>query len=349
VAVFDLTIDTDVQNWAVFGEAEYQITDRLSVLFGARYDSEEFARVVTEDRTGSDAIALAILNGDVPGFPAFPPFDQNIETTFEAFLPKGVITYDWTDDLSTSFSVQRAYRGGGAGQIGLPPLGTDPRFSYDPEYTTTYEGALRSVWLGGDLTVNANVFFTEWEDQQTSFLVAPFNPANTLVVNAAESTLYGAEVDVRARISDALDVYFGLGLLNTEFDDFDVTTALGGIPTTGGNFTGNKFPGAPETTVAAGFNYRHPAGFYVNGNYSYASEQEGDAANSDVRRLDSRNIVDLIAGYETDRYRLELFARNLFDEDYKLATELAIDDASQLSGFLQGDPQLIGGRLVLTY
>jgi iron complex outermembrane recepter protein len=336
--IFDLETDTNIRNHAVFGEIEIPLGEKVRVMLGARYDSERFDRVVEEDRSRSDPLAILVTQS------LLPPFDQDIDTTFDAFLPKAALTVDWTDDFSTMVQVQRAYRGGGAGQLGQPPLGVDPRFAYGPEFTTTYELAFRSQWLDRRLTVNGNIFYTRWTDQQSAVTIFPFNPANVLVVNAARSRLYGAELEVRANINRNLLVFGTLGLLDTIFLDFDVRTALNGVGTTGGLFTGNQFPRAPRTSATIGASYRPDSGIFGSFTATYTSAQFGDVANTDVRRIGARTVVNAVLGYDFGPASIELFARNLFDEDYLIDTTLATDNATLLSGAVFGAPRVVGVR-----
>src|SRR3546814_13904101 len=70
----------------------------------------------------------------------------------------------WTPNLKTGFTVQRGYRSGGSSGN----IARSATFSYDPEFTWNYELSLRSAWLDGRLTLNANAFYVDWKDQQVS-------------------------------------------------------------------------------------------------------------------------------------------------------------------------------------
>src|SRR3546814_10188159 len=75
---------------------------------------------------------------------------------------------DWSSDVCSSdltgFTVQRGYRSGGSSGN----IARSATFSYDPEFTWNYELSLRSAWLDGRLTLNANAFYVDWKDQQVS-------------------------------------------------------------------------------------------------------------------------------------------------------------------------------------
>ena len=124
---------------------------------------------------------------------------------FEAFLPKLGLTYNWTDDLSTSAIVQRGYRSGGS-TVNIARSTVVP---YDPEYTWNYEFSLRSLWLDGDLSVNANAYYIDWTDQQV-WVNLGLNDFDTQTENAGSSHLYGFEVEADATIARGIDLYGAL-------------------------------------------------------------------------------------------------------------------------------------------
>lgn len=210
----DYTSDfpTHVETMAVFADGRYRVTDRLSLLGGFRYDRER-------NRIGGDAIATFV--GTLPDPAAYGPLAPAFAgvnaavlglvadasgsspagtRTFEAFLPKAGIEMAWTPDLSTAFVVQRGYRSGGSSFN----TARSQLFAYDPEFTWNYELSLRSAWLDGRLTVNANAFYIDWTDQQTN---ANFGNGtyDTHTVNAGKSHVYGFEVELAHNMSDAFD------------------------------------------------------------------------------------------------------------------------------------------------
>lgn len=316
----DYTSDfpTKVETMALFADARYRLTGRLSLLGGFRYDRER-------NRFGGEAIATFV--GTLPdpaAFGALAPAITAINAgvlglvddasggaapgtrTFNAFLPKGGVEMAWTPDLSTAFVVQRGYRSGGSSFN----TARSQLFAYDPEYTWNYELSLRSAWLDGRLTVNANAFYIDWRDQQTN---ANFGNGtyDTHTVNAGKSHLYGFEVELAHRVSPAFDWYASLGHTRTKFDEF--VTDVGSIT----DLSGLEFPYAPRWTLSGGANVRFGGGFNANINASYRSAVYTDVSipQSDGR-VGARTLVNARIGYAARHWSLSLFANNLFDEKY---------------------------------
>ncbi|MHA6769019.1 TonB-dependent receptor [Sphingobium ummariense] len=316
----DYTSDfpTKVETMALFADARYRLTDRLSLLGGFRYDRER-------NKIGGEAIARFV--GTLPNpadygplAPAFAGVNAAVlglvddasgsapagTRTFNAFLPKAGMEMAWTPDIATAFVAQRGYRSGGSGFN----TARSQLFPYDPEFTWNYELSLRSAWFDGRLTVNANAFYIDWKDQQTT---ANFGNGlyDTHTVNAGKSHLYGFELELGHRVSPAFDWYASVGHTRTKFDSF--VTDVGSIT----DLSGLEFPYAPRWTLAGGANMRFGGGFNANVNASYRSAVYTDVAIPQAdNRVGARTLVNARIGYETRHWSLSLFANNLFDEKY---------------------------------
>lgn len=317
----DYTSDfpSGVETMAVFADARYRLTDRLSLLGGFRYDHER-------NTIGGDAIAtfvgslpdpaafganlvpvITAVNGAVLGFVSDANGSAPAGTrNFDAFLPKAGIEMAWTPDLATAVVVQRGYRSGGSSFN----TARSELFAYDPEFTWNYELSLRSSWLDGRLTLNANAFYIDWTEQQTT---ANFGNGtyDTHTVNAGKSHVYGFELELAHRVSSTFDWYANVGHTRTKFDEF--VTDVGSIT----DLSGLEFPYAPEWTLSGGANVRLGSGFNANVNASYRSAVMTNVQVPQTdHRVGARTLVNARVGYEADYWSVSLFANNLFDEKY---------------------------------
>lgn len=348
--------DTKIANWALFGEAEVSLTDQLSMTLGLRYDRETVAQNVFDSTVvppieSGDPQINQILAGVANQF-TNDFFINDIENDFDAVLPKVAFSYDWTDHLSTSISAQRGYRAGalsinlfraalapsGSVQNDLETLGIVNRF--EPEYTNNYELAFRSQWLENKLTLNANLFYIDYTDQQVSVQISS-NPLDRLTDNVGESELYGFEIETFAMPIRGLELSANVGYTKTEFTKGGqvLDDVIGG----GVDLTGKAFSFAPEWTAGAGLRYMWDGGWFVNARGRYSDSSFAFPNNDETGINDSHVVLDLIAGYQADLWRLELFANNAFDEDY-----LSFNPSGPPGGAIAvaGPPRVIGARLV---
>lgn len=321
--------DTDTLNYALFGEVEYRVLPQLGLIAGFRYDRET-----------QDFESTTVTSANVPLPPGTLPPDETVEseTTFDAFLPKLGVVYDWTSHLSTAFTVQRGYRAGGTQQNTL----TGEINEFGPEFTWTYEASLRSQWFDRRLTVNANAFFTQWRDQQVNVLGGSGLEIDQNTVNAGESRLWGGEIDIRARPLPGLETFAGVGLVQTEFTEF----VDGGV-----DLSGNEFPNAPKVTGAFGASYFFDNGFEVHGDASYTGSSFSFAENNPRLGADSRFLVNARAGYQSENWGVFVYARNLFDVDF--ATQSTLAGAGRVgndSAFVRtGEPLTVGAYATFTF
>lgn len=307
-----------VRTWAIFGDARFELTDRLSLLAGFRYDREK-NKVAVEQATGFAGTfpdpanygpygpIIALINQGVEGIVGQASGSAAaIDRTFNAFLPKAGIEMAWTPDIKTAFTVQRGYRSGGSSSN----LARSITVAYDPEFTWNYELSLRAAWLDGALTVNANAFYVDWKDQQVT---ANFGLGvyDTHMVNAGKSHLYGFELEAAHRVDPAFDWYASVGHTRTKFDDFATTT--GSVT----DYSGLEFAHAPRWTLAAGVNVRPVERVHFNLNASHRTPVFTEISIPQARsRAGARTLVNARIAYELDHWTLSAFASNIFDEDY---------------------------------
>jgi len=335
-----------VQTIAVFGDGEWELTDQLSLIGGFRWDHEK-NRVASEQTAvfvgtypdpaafgapGSPLnMAVRAINAGVAALVAQAGGAAPQSTReFDAFLPKLGLRYRLTPDANAAFVIQRGYRSGGSsantarGQL----------YAYDPEYTWNYEASVRTTWLDGALTVNANAYYIDWSDQQVTVNFG-LNDFDYHTVNAGRSHLYGAELEFAHKATAAFDWYGSVGYSKTEFDEFE--TAIDGETN---DLSGSEFAYAPRWTLALGGNYRWGGGFVANLNASYRSSvYTSTGFNQDATKVGGRTLVNGRLGYETDRWGAYVYAKNLLDEHYMNYVRPSTDQA------LLGEPRVVGAML----
>ncbi len=327
------------RNLALFADAEFALTARLSLLGGFRQDREqyrsgavanaEFAGVLPDPAAFGPSLAPAIagINQAVLGMVA----DANSATpqstrTFDAFLPRLGLRYAFTDDVSTALVVQRGYRSGGS----TFNIARGQDFAYDPEYTWNAELSLRSQWLDDALTLNANLYYIDWEDKQVGALFG-INEFDYHTVNAGKAHLYGFELEAGHRLAAAFDWYASVGYSRTRYDAF---VAVAGAQID--DYSGSEFAYAPRWTFAIGGNLRWAEQWFANLNVNHRSSVSPDIG-ADAKRLSARTLVNGRFGYENLDWSAYLFASNLLDEDY---TQYAWSDDSP--NVILGAPRVVG-------
>jgi len=241
---------------------------------------------------------VAQVNAALQNF-LLPSDNPPIDASYDAWLPKFGVVRNLGDDRSLGLLYSRGYRAGGV-DISL----ANQRSDFEPEYLDNFELAWRSVLLDGDMVLNANAYYGDWSDQQVA--ECPQGPLSCVTVNAGESEIYGAELEINHVLTDDLSWFTSLGYAHTEFTEF--------VSDIDGDLSGNSFAFSPEFSAAVGGNWWFADRWAVSGNVTYQDEFFGDVANTIV--IDDRTLLNANLRYEADHFSVVAYARNLTDEFY---------------------------------
>ena len=321
----------ETENYAIFGEVDIDAsgwTPGLSFTAGFRYDRETFEfRNIIDFNEVFDPFNLIDLNS----IPGFEDSVQTGRTTFDAFLPKLGVTYEFDANQRLSFTYQRGYRAGGA-QVNQF---TGALNEFDAEFTDNFEIAFRGSYFEDRLGITANVFYTEWDDIQVSVLGPSGFPLDQNVVNGGEAELFGFEFGVDAQVSERTNLYFNGAYVDSEFTNF-VSTA--------GDFTGNQLPQTAPITVSLGGSVELTDTLTWSVNASYTDEAFFFADNDVDTKSDDRWIVDTQLVFLNDAgLSAGLYVRNLFDEEYAAQRTDATASLTGVTSLVRaGEPRTVG-------
>ncbi|MEE4206251.1 MAG: TonB-dependent receptor [Erythrobacter sp.] len=324
------TIDDEqnTKSYAAFGQATYDLTDRLSVTAGLRYTYEER----TYDRFTTTASSLPLLNGIEFSFPgSLPaPFNDDNTADFDAWTPSLTLAFKPSEDSQIYASASRGFKSGGfngrANSLadltlvvdGVPQLVT----TFEPETVWTYETGAKASFLDGRVYLAGNVFYSDFRNFQARVgggAVAVFP-----VLNAGRMSIWGAEFEAVVKPTREWTVRSNFGYLDAQYDEFNDGRRP---PTFSCNPTGNEVtcePAfAPPITFTLATDYRIPLG--DAGSVTLG----GDARFVDRHFLSVDNRPNLVEpGYwltnafirfddADQRFYVQGGVKNLFDELYR--------------------------------
>lgn len=281
-------------NIALFGEVTYEFLPSWHLTIGGRLDYLE------EETT---EVSDSILFGAPQLFGNRNKFDETNA------VPRIGISKDIASGHRAGFTYSQGFRTGGF----YLDRDTGANVNYGPEAARNYELFYKGQMLGGRLTLGANLFFTEYNDQQVEIAPDSSRPGYTITVNAAFSRSWGFEIEPTFRISDNLSLFASLGYLNTKFKEFN-TAAFG-------DMSGEQFPDAPELSVAFGGRYAFLNGLFVGGDAKYTTDYTARFGEGMPDKIDSRIIVNAQAGFTRGNWEIAAFAENLFNHKYLTFTD----------------------------
>lgn len=308
----------DQTGLAGFGQAEVTVAEGLRVGLGGRVEwvtqeGRQSYLSATENRTyGRDLDSVTVL-------------------------PRVSLSYDLSPSTMVFASYARGYLPGGYNYGMATSAAT---LAYDPEYSWTAETGVKGRLLDDRVTAGLTLFHTKTSDKQIVDLV----PGGTQTINnAAEATVYGAEISAEAVVADGWHVLGGLGLQTAEASSYRATVMTpAGLRTL--DLSGNALPLAPEVTYSLGLRYDTGGdGWFGEAMVTGAGPYFFDSGNT----LEQSGYaqVDAVLGYRVGATAVSLWAANLFDE------EIYGSMVASRTGTLveDGAPREVGLRVTTTW
>lgn len=335
---------TDEQ-FGIFGEAKYDVSDKLEITVGARYydievdfegsaNSSFFNLGQTADAQAFGTnISAQFAPDNTVGAPDTAATDGVIFKFTSSFRPNADKMYYFT--WSEGFRPGLLNRPGGASG---PNNFTVP-YALDTDNVTNWELGLKSSFLDTTLQLNAALFFIDVENLQTTI----FDPSITNLFfsdNAADAEIIGLEGDFvwLPDFSQGLTVSGAFSILDTEITNV--------ITPTNDVRRGDELAYAPEFQGTLRARYEWDLSntnliAHVMPMLSFSSGSFSDIVTINRDDMDSWTILGLTAGVTADRWSAELFADNLTDERAEVARDFVFDRQR----VTYSRPQTIGVRL----
>jgi outer membrane receptor protein involved in Fe transport len=282
-------------NFAIFGEATYEFSPTWFATVGGRLD------YLRETNTELNSMVLYGMD------PVWSPPNGTSSFNELNFVPKVGLMKEFGDDHKVGLTYSQGFRSGGSyvNRSRAPIYTID---TYDPEYSQSYELSYKGTLLDDRLTLNANLFYTKYTDQQVEIRPRADIPGYRVTENAASSRAWGFEIEPNYQVTDQFSAFASIGYLNTRFLDWHHA----GL----GDQSGNAFPEAPEWSLGFGGRYEFENGVYVGADAKYTADYNSRFGTRGMYQIDPRFLVNAQAGFKKDNWEITAFAENLTDEKY---------------------------------
>jgi outer membrane receptor protein involved in Fe transport len=305
----DFDSQYDTRNTAAYGQVDLPFAQNWTFVTGLRYESRDWDyddNVEGDNRASDDESSWG---GKV---------------VVEHLTSSGTLLYGL---------VSRGYKAGGYNSAlasKIPDFEQDgitipaENLVFGTETMWNYELGLKGSWLEDTLTVSAAVFYQDRDDMQVKqSIVIPVDPGSPAcpcnfidsLQNASGGINKGLEIEANWQATDSINLFGSLGLLDTEYKNYlsySHTDADldNGIPY---DMSGRAQAHAPETQYAFG------AQFFITDNWFAQADIEGKgkayASANHNEKLNSYTLLNMRLSYQTDRWSVALWGRNLTDKD----------------------------------
>lgn len=301
----------DTRSIAVFGQAEFQVNDRFSVVAGLRFTDDD-KELDTVPGAGSSAFADTIEADD----------------SYVSWELSG--NYQFSDNVSGYARLATASRG---------PV-TIGRFGFtdqaDTEDITSFEVGVKADLFGGRARWNSAAYVYQLDDHQ---LTATGGVANTNeLFNADRVDGIGLETSFEMRVTEHFRFSANLSYNNTEIDDPDLNTQTCGStpsctvldpivatidtpfgPSDLASIDGNPLPRAPELLANFSLKYDYPlsvGSLYAHTDWNYRDESNIFLYESVEFVAESRLIGGVRLGYRNSNteFDVAIVGRNITDQ-----------------------------------
>lgn len=294
----------DSTNWSVFGQVEFDLTDRLTLISGLRWSQDDkqldMRRIYEDVPNGIDPTeTFDIDDVAISGIDRIDYGDYAARVQLN-FRPAG------ENLLYASYN-----RGIKGGNWSIDPGGgvADEDLQHLEEVLQSYELGWKTEFWGGAARLNAAAFYYDYEDYQAFSLV-------NLVPQVANSdaNASGGEMELVMSPIDGLNLMVGASFIDSTVD---------AVPDVFGGTLSTEFPTAPGVSINLLARYEWPSlGGRLAAQFDgkWNDDQYLEGTNSEVSFESAYSVWNASLSYITgdDRLTVSVYAQNLFDEEYRL-------------------------------
>jgi iron complex outermembrane recepter protein len=279
------------RSYAAFADATKTLAEDWYLTLGLRYGSDQ----VYENM---------LFLGDVP---------RTASHNWNNVTPRAVLRYQLTPESNVYASFTRGYK---SGVFNVPGDSTTP---VNPEKISAFEVGYKvshPTWR-----LNSSVYYYDYKDLQiTSYLAT-----GSVLVNAANSKIYGLDLDGEFKLTDHLTVTAAGGYIHGRYEDFPNAPgytwnpALGGVQIAPTDASGFPMERTPMYSGNIGLRYVQPllgGDLAWSALYSYQSRIYFDPAN--VSQQAGYGLLNARVQWNapSNKWDVALYGKNITDKVY---------------------------------
>jgi iron complex outermembrane receptor protein len=230
------------------------------------------------------------------------------------FQPRVTVTQHWTPDFMTYASVAKGIRGGGQNGPGTRPQDA----IYKGDSVWTYELGSKFSTMGGRLSVNADIFYNDYNDFIGQNTLAPSAGGGFVAINLNTGHVesYGAEIEAHLRLTDHWRIDGGAAYVHARITDDAPYFA-----TTGVHVSTDRLIFTPDYNFNLNTTYTVPVGentLLLDAGITGKGSRIGSTLDPAVApRLSGYTLTNASIGFSfANGLTLTAFGTNLFNTKY---------------------------------
>ena len=297
----------DTKSAAAFGQANYKLTDQLTLTAGVRY--------TYDDKHGTSITS----NYLTPYAATSIPFDYDVRVHDSNVSWLGSAAYKLTADTLLYVNYSTGYKSAGLNLNSATSAGAP--LVLQPEHVKDWEAGIKQTLLNDRLAVDVDGYLTHLNGLQAN--IYPTNGAKSYLANVGNILARGIEAEATLQVIHGLSVD-----LNGSYNDAHYSSYTNGPCPVGVagvcNLTGKGVYESPKwienATVQYRFDLNQNVSPYVQGTYSRRSSSFGTVDDGPLTVIPAYALVNFRVGAALldGKYDLSFWLNNATDKKYFL-------------------------------
>jgi iron complex outermembrane receptor protein len=197
----DRVLENSTDSWALYAQGDIAVGENGTLTIGLRYTDEQ-KKIGLSDNTGGNLTTAGLMAAGIP-----------LKLTETKFTPRIAYAHQFQENVMGYASATSGFKSGGWNARCTAPEGCE---DFGPETIWSYELGMRAEWLDGRLRTNAQFFYSDLKDLQTT---AATPSGLFLTTNAGGLNVPGFELELTALPKDNWEIFLALGLQNPKLVD----------------------------------------------------------------------------------------------------------------------------------
>ena len=302
------------KSYAGYGQATYNVTDRIHLTAGGRY---------THDQKRGALLFSRNVNYTTNPVAAAAAGYRPLDLSSSRFNPMGTIAFDATDNVHVYAKYATGYRSGGASSR------TSNYQPFNPEDVKSYEIGFKGDFFDHRARANLAGYIMDRKGSQIDIssiqTTATGNFNNLVTINAPGITkIRGIEAELTVQPIDRLTLTASYAYTYTRIPPVLIKATAGGLSSS--VFQQFYIPFTPRNAASGAVDYFVPVGggganarLHADANYAQSTQafdQFATHADSSFIVNGRLSLTDIAVGSNDNRVSISAWARNLFDEQH---------------------------------
>ncbi|MGY9041451.1 MAG: TonB-dependent receptor [Alphaproteobacteria bacterium] len=309
----------DTKNSAIYGQIDANINQKVKVTTGLRFEKRKADYLDNNGPAPEGFFCIAIYPR-----PESCLFNNRYSNSENFWGGKIAIQNQINKKTMIYALLSRGYKPGG---VNIGGKVNQENLNYDSETMWNYEAGVKTSIMDNTLFIQASVFYQDRDDVQTKqSLIASIKSGieggecpcsfTDYIGNAASGSNQGLELEILWLITDRLEISSSLGILETEFKNFQSYSHIEADPSNGLAFdlSGRDQSHAPNYQFNFFLNYKINENIFIN--FNVESKDKFYFSDRHSAQSDSYTLLNFLIGYKLDSWEINVFGKNLTDEDY---------------------------------